>query len=109
MQPLLRSMPPASCMRLPASLRSSLYAAGVIVAASGMAWLAVHDPAHPTGLAALSMEIHGGTSMALLVLIGAVSALHAPAGWRERKNRSSGALLAATLTVLVVTGFLLYY
>jgi uncharacterized membrane protein len=90
-------------MRLPASLRLALYTAGALVAASGLAWFA------SPSARSVSMEIHGGASMALLVVIGAVAALHAPAGWRERKNRWSGALVAAGMSVLAVTGFLLYY
>ena len=81
---------------------------GLVVLASGVAWLVMRDPSRP-GLAAASMEIHGGAAMVLLVLIGAVSALHAPAGWRERRNRWSGAVVATALTVLALTGFLLYY
>jgi len=101
-------MPMVNCMRLPVSLRSGLYAMGLVVLASGVAWLVMRDPSRP-GLAAASMEIHGGAAMVLLVLIGAVSALHAPAGWRERRNRWSGAVVATLLTVLALTGFLLYY
>ncbi|HUQ76088.1 MAG TPA: hypothetical protein VM183_15295 [Burkholderiales bacterium] len=90
-------------MRLPPSLRLGLYATGAVVTASGLAWLASQH-----GRSAL-MQIHGTASMALLVLIGAVTALHAPAGWRERKNRWSGATVAGALTFLALTGLLLYY
>ena len=102
-------MPVGACMRLPASLRSGLYLTGVAVLASGVVWLMVHDAARPERVDAAAMEIHGGSAMVLLVLIGAASALHAPAAWREGKNRWSGATLAAALTLLVLTGFLLYY
>jgi hypothetical protein len=90
-------------MRLPRSLRLGFHAAAALVAASGLAWLGSHD-----GRSVL-MQVHGAASMALLVLIGAVAALHAPAAWRERKNRWSGALVAAALCFLVLTGLLLYY
>ena len=94
-------------MRLPASLRAALYTVGLLVAASGVIWLFTRDGSRR--LAAACMQVHGGAAMMLLVLIGAVAALHAPAGWRERKNRASGAVLATVLTVLLVTGALLYY
>jgi peptidoglycan/LPS O-acetylase OafA/YrhL len=94
---------PGVCMRLPPSLRLGLYVTGAVVTASGLAWLVFQD-----GRASL-MQIHGAASMALLVLIGAVAALHAPAGWRERKNRWSGATVAAALTFLALTGLILYY
>jgi hypothetical protein len=95
-------------MRLPASLRGGLYAVGGIVALSGVAWLVAREPAQ-RAFALLCLEIHGATAAALLVLIGAVAALHAPAGWRERKNRGSGALVVAVLAMLAITGVLLYY
>lgn len=94
-------------MRLPASLRAALYTVGLLVAASGVIWLFTRAGSRRLALAC--MQMHGGAAMVLLVIIGAVAALHAPAGWRERRNRASGAVLAAVLTVLLVTGALLYY
>ena len=94
-------------MRLPASLRVATYTVGLMVTASGVTWLLA--PQGSRRLAAACMEVHGSTAMVLLVLIGAVAALHAPTGWRERKNRMSGAVFATTLSVLLATGALLYY
>jgi hypothetical protein len=94
-------------MRLPASLRGALYATGGLVAASGSLWLVVHDASRR--LAVACIEVHGTTAMALLVLVGAAAALHAPTGWRERRNRASGAILSTALIVLMATGALLYY
>jgi len=94
-------------MRLPASLRGALYATGGLVAASGSLWLVVHDGSRR--LAVACIEVHGVTAMALLVLIGAAAALHVPTGWRERRNRASGAILSTALIVLVATGAVLYY
>ena len=94
-------------MRLPASLRGGLYATGGLVAASGSLWLVVHDASRR--LAVTCLEIHGIAAMALLVLVGAAAALHAPTGWRERRNRASGAILSTALVVLMATGALLYY
>jgi hypothetical protein len=94
-------------MRLPASLRIGTYTVGLIVAASGMTGLlASQDWRRVT---AACMEIHGTAAMALLVLVGAVAALHVPTGWREAKNRASGVLFAASLSVLLATGAMLYY
>lgn len=91
-------------MPLPASLRRGLYATGTLAALSGVAWLLT-----PRRFSAVSMEIHAAAAMVLLVLIGAISALHAPAAWRQRRNHVSGSLLAAALGVLALTGYLLYY
>lgn len=94
-------------MRLPGSLRAVTYAVGLIVAASGLAWLLA--PRGARRLAAACMEIHGSAAMVLLVLIGAVAALHASSGWRERKNRVTGVVFASTLSLLLATGAMLYY
>lgn len=94
-------------MRLPASLRGALYVTGGVVAASGVVWLVVHDASRRVAVAC--MEVHGTTAMALLVLTGAVVALHAATGWRERRNRASGAILSTALLIVIATGALLYY
>lgn len=94
-------------MRLPASLRVATYAIGLIVAGSGVTWLLA--PQGSRRLSAACMQVHGSAAMVLLVLVGAVAALHAPTGWRERKNRVSGVLFAGTLSVLVASGAMLYY
>lgn len=99
-------------MRLAPSLRRSFYAAGAVAALSGIAWLYGHYAAAaalPRSWASLWMEIHGGASMVLLVLLGSSVALHAPSGWRDGKNRSSGLMLSTVMALLVLTGFLLYY
>jgi len=94
-------------MRLPASLRFATYTVGLIVAASGVTWLLA--PQGSRRISAACMGVHGSAAMVFLVLVGAVAALHAPTGWRERKNRASGAVLSGTLSVLVATGAMLYY
>lgn len=94
-------------MRLPLSLRTALYATSGLVAASGVLWLVVHDASRAVAVAC--MEVHGSLAMILLVITGAVIALHSATGWRERKNRASGAVLGTALIVLTATGALLYY
>jgi hypothetical protein len=99
--------------RLAASLRYSLYATTAMVFASGALWLAARylpaSRALPDGLAAVSMRVHGGAAMVLLVLIGCIVSLHAPSAWRERKNLGSGISLGAALILLAATGYCLYY
>lgn len=94
-------------MPLPTSLRVGLYGTGGLVAASGLVWLAA--PRGWSGVATTCMKIHGTAAMILLVTMGAAVALHAPAAWRERKNRGSGLLFSAGLATLILTGALLYY
>ena len=94
-------------MRLPASLRAALYVVGIMVGTTGIAWLLAHEGWRRIAL--ICMEVHGSAAMVLLVLVGAAAALHAPTGWRERKNRLSGVVLGGVLIILVATGALLYY
>jgi hypothetical protein len=100
-------------MRIAASLRISLYGATVLLLASGLTWLVARYLSHarwlPAGLATTSMQIHGAASMAMLVFTGSAVALHAPAGWRDRKNRGSGIAVSAALIIITVTGYCLYY
>jgi hypothetical protein len=97
-------------MRLPASLRALFYAFAAVLTASGLVWLGVHYAAAPGAPgSALALEVHGGAAMAVLFLVGIVVALHVPHGWRERRNRGSGIAVASLLSLLAITGFLLYY
>jgi len=100
-------------MRLAPSLRYGLYTTTAVVFLSGALWLAArYLPALRVpggGLAAATLRIHGGAAMVLLVLIGSVVSLHAPEGWRERKNIATGISLGAALILLTATGYCLYY
>ena len=97
-------------MRLPPSLRAGFYAAGGVLAVTGLVWLGLHYGAAPGALgSSLALEVHGAAAMAILFLAGIVVALHLPRGWREQKNRGSGIVVASLLALLTITGFLLYY
>ena len=91
--------------RLPVARRYLLYAALLILLATGVAWEGVS--AGPA--AALLMKVHGGAAMLALILLGTLIAHHIPAGWGSFKNRWSGVLLLAALGWLVASGYLLYY
>jgi hypothetical protein len=91
--------------RLPVVQRYLLYAALLILLATGVAWEVVS--AGPA--AALLMKVHGGAAMLALVLLGTLVVHHIPAGWASFKNRWSGVLLLVVLGWLVASGYLLYY
>ena len=91
--------------RLPAAQRICLYAAWLLLLATGVAW----EVLSPGPWAAVLMKVHGGAAMVALVLIGTLIAHHIPAGWSSFKNRSSGVLLLTVLGWLVASGYLLYY
>lgn len=91
--------------RLPSVQRILLYAALILLLATGVAW----EVLSPGPLASLLMMVHGGAAMLALVLLGTLIAHHIPAGWTSLKNRWSGVLLLAVLGWLVASGYLLYY
>ena|SRR6266496_572504 len=65
--------------------------------------------AHNHPLQPWSLRVHGATAMLFLVLLGSLLRGHVRGGWRLRRNRFTGAVLLAFNTVLVVTGYGLYY
>jgi hypothetical protein len=59
--------------------------------------------------AAWTLRAHGAGAMFTLVAFGSVLALHVPSAWKLRRNLVSGHCMLATVGVLAVTGWLLYY
>jgi len=100
-------------MQLAPSLKYSVYGLTGVLLASGVAWLVFRY----AGLASpdsaewrtMSMRVHGAAAMAMIAVAASAASLHAMSAWRERKNRASGVALGASLVVLTVTGYLLYY
>ena len=90
---------------LPVTQRVLLYAAFLVLLATGVAW----EFLSPAPWAGWLMKIHGGAAMLALVMVGTLIAHHIPTGWTSFKNRWSGVLLLAALGWLVASGYLLYY
>jgi hypothetical protein len=87
-------------------LKSWLYGLTSALWLSGAIWLLLPQ-AHPAQ--ALGMRIHGAAAMGFLMVFGALLFGHIPVGWREGRQRPSGAPLVALCGVLVLTGWGLYY
>jgi hypothetical protein len=104
-----------SALRLDRGFRSGLYAAFAVLFATGAAWLAadaLKDSPNGEfwqGTSSWLLMIHGGTAMAVLVLLGALFPTHVQRAWRSRLNRIAGVAMAALNGVLIVTAFALYY
>jgi peptidoglycan/LPS O-acetylase OafA/YrhL len=98
-----------------------LYAAGGLLLASGVLWLALHysvgagtgELPHP--LEAWAMRVHGLAGFVALFMLGVLAAAHVPHGWRISGRlrwagqRRSGAVLCALGGLLAFSGYLLYY
>jgi hypothetical protein len=103
--------------RLPRIQRWLVYASSALLVITGLAWAFVHYFGDAAGLdsrAALAfnasmMKLHGGAAMAALIVIGALLPHHVPGGWTAKLNRKSGVTTLVVASMLVLTGYLLYY
>ena len=112
---------PAPRHRLPRWQRRMLYASGMLLLLTGLAWLALHysvgagagELPHP--LEAWCLRLHGLAAMAGLFMLGALAAAHIPQGWRLSRRwqlanqQRTGLLLCSLAALLVLSGYLLYY
>ena len=109
----------AERVRLPAPARYALYATLAAVVASGAWWLiarygaglfpALSDDLVRAGQEGVALKVHGAAAMLGLIAFGAMLFQHAPRGFALARNRGSGALVIATLVLLMLTGYALYY
>jgi hypothetical protein len=84
---------------------------------SGSIWLLLHYfwPVHgefgfePNPLEPWLMRLHGLMVIPALLGIGGLFVAHVPKGWNHKNQRATGAVLGAILSVLITTGYLLYY
>jgi len=91
-----------------------LYFVVVLLFLSGAAWtywnyLVASPGDFEMGAKASAMKIHGGASMAILVLVGMLLTGHVRIAWRVRRNRGNGSLFLSAFAVLTITGYGLYY
>jgi hypothetical protein len=102
-------------VRLSPRFRVALYAAFTVLAISGAGWLLADwrkDPMNPDpwqDIAATLLMLHGGATMATLLLLGALVPLHVQRAWRSGRNRVTGPLMVAVNMLLIATAFGLYY
>ena len=95
----------------------AVYGIIALVFLSGAAWAWLHffvrsvsefgESANPAE--SWMLKVHGAAAMAVLVIIGTLLPFHAKFAWRANRNRRTGSTLLATLGILTVTGYGLYY
>ncbi|MDQ2926723.1 MAG: hypothetical protein ABI330_10870 [Caldimonas sp.] len=99
--------------KLGAIRRCGLYALVAALAATGAAWLWLRvgraDDALPSPLEPWMMKLHGAAAMLLIYLSGTMLFGHMVNAWRRGHNHGSGAIAAATLLLLGLSGYGLYY
>jgi hypothetical protein len=104
-------------LRLERWHRRSLYATVLVLFLSGAAWLIARyflrpvtefgETVHP--IEPWSMKLHGASVMVVLFFLGSLLNSHLRRAVKSRRNLTSGWSLIATMVVLIVTGFVLYY
>jgi hypothetical protein len=97
--------------------RRSVYAVGLLLLSSGLAWLVLHyfmrpvsefgESVHP--LEPWAMKLHGAAAMATLFFMGSLLHLHVRRAIRAGRNLVTGWAMVATLSFLALTGYGLYY
>jgi len=97
--------------------RLGIYACGLLLLLSGVAWLVLHDFLRPVNqfgesinpLEPWAMKFHGAAAMLALFLVGGALHLHIRRAIRAGRNLVTGWALVATLSFLTLTGYGLYY
>lgn len=83
----------------------------IVCAISGVLYLLAHE----FEINALNVEnhsiliVHGFAAYFFVLLFGAVMPTHIKAGWKNKRNRLSGGLMVVVMTLLLISGLLLYY
>lgn len=104
--------PPAlTSIRLPTTQRWLTYAALLLVAFSGALWYLMH---HLLQWGWMLTErrlliTHGVMAAFSLVVVGGLLPLHIRLAWRTRRHLVSGLIALALMTLLGLSGLLLYY
>lgn len=75
-------------------------------------WLAEHNEKRADLfhlLKSWSLKLHGAAAMAFLIALGILIPTHMKRAWQARRNRVNGAFFVTMITILVLTGYGLYY
>jgi hypothetical protein len=99
--------------RIPQSRRRGIYVTFAVLLLTGFIWLAIHfmaeDSLELTALLAWSMKLHGAAAWLATYLIGTIWVAHIKLAWKLQHNRWAGAAFGLTVTLLLISGYGLYY
>jgi hypothetical protein len=86
-----------------------LFLSGALAAGYDLLALTERDDLMPLWVKAWALMVHGGAAMLFLILFGSVLPVHVKRAWHAGRNRLSGSLLMVAISVLIITGYGLYY
>ncbi len=104
-------------LHFPRRAKLMLYGNIALSFASGIAWFALHRWGQVEGefgpekspLEPWLLRVHGASAFLAMMGFGYLLASHVHVGWRSRRNRRLGALLVGAVSLLILSGYLLYY
>jgi hypothetical protein len=104
-------------MKIPYRFRMFVYAVCAAVFATGAIWeifdrfvhvaTAIGEQKHP--LEPWALRAHGAAALLGVFGFGQLFSSHVRPSWRAGRKRRSGGFLVGVITVLIVSGYLLYY
>jgi hypothetical protein len=87
-----------------------MFATGLLLAPTTLALRASLAMPRLPGAGRIAMAaLHAAAGFALMLLLGALWAVHIRSGWRRRKQRTSGLMLGGALLVLAASALGVYY
>ena len=96
--------------------RWSIYIIGLALLITGLAWAWLHrlDEAGNAGgpwreFKPGLMKIHGFAALGFVLLLGTLLPVHVRHSWHARRNRANGAFFLSSVSILILTGYALYY
>ncbi|MEE9331877.1 MAG: hypothetical protein V3U89_06565 [Methylophilaceae bacterium] len=97
--------------RMPFWQSFSTHTIFIICALSGVLYLLAQEfQIMPLPLKKYNLLItHGISSYIFALLFGAVIPTHIKAGWKKKRNKTTGSLMVITMSLLLISGLFLYY
>ena len=92
-------------------VRTVIWSSLLICAGSGLAeyWQSDLVSAFQKPLGRWALVLHGVSGMALAIGFGLLMQSHIRAAWRMKRHRVSGTMMASLMSLLMISGLLLYY
>ena len=96
--------------------RWSLYAIGLALLITGVAWAWLHHQ-EEAGNGAVSqreiqpwlMKAHGFAALGFVLLLGTLLPVHVRHSWHAHRNRANGIFFLSSVNILTLSGYTLYY
>src|ERR1039458_2680143 len=86
--------------------KRALYSTLALLWLTGGVWLLGEEGAPARSLC---MKIHGAAAMFFLMVFGTLLLQYVPQGWKENRQRPTGSWLVGLCSILIITGWGLYY